>query len=361
MKVVRFVGKDKKLFASTLRRNVDNYFKENKISSKGNSKMAFKVVFLLALYTLPLVFMLTFPVGGWRMLMLWAIMGFGMAGIGMGVMHDAAHGSLSRKRWLNKLLSDGSIFLIGGNGFNWKIQHNVLHHTYTNIDGLDEDIEPKGSLRMTKLTPWKKVHRFQFIYAFPLYCLMSLARMPNEFTQLHRYNKNGLTKANGSTPGWEMFYLAISKIGYLLLILGLPLLLCRSQWMFVITGFLIMHFIAGFIMSVIFQLAHVVEETQYPQPTAEGVVENEWMIHELETSANFARKSRWFGWMVGGLNMQVEHHLFPNICHIHYSAISPIVERTAKEFGVAYNENRTFFSAIASHVRLLKTLGQPVS
>ncbi len=357
MKVIKFVGKDQKLFAATVRKNVDNYFKENKISSKGDSRMGFKVAFLLALYILPFVFMLTQSVSVWLSLILWAIMGIGMAAIGMGVMHDATHSSLSKKKWLNKLVSYGSMYLIGGNVFNWKIQHNVLHHTYTNIDGFDEDIEPKGSLRLSKLTPWKKIHRFQFIYAFPLYCFMSLARMVNEFSQLHKYNQNGLTKANGSTPAKEMRHLVLSKIFYFALMLGLPLV-CGIPALLVLSGFLIMHFIAGFLMSVIFQLAHVVEETQYPQPNADGFVENEWMIHELQTTANFARKSSWLGWMVGGLNMQVEHHLFPNICHVHYSAISPIVEQTAVEFGIPYNENRTLFGAIASHVRLLKTLGE---
>jgi linoleoyl-CoA desaturase len=128
-------------------------------------------------------------------------------------------------------------------------------------------------------------------------------------------------------------------------------------WWLVLLGWVGMHLVGGIIMSIVFQMAHVVEEADQPLQT-DGVIDNEWTIHEMLTTANFARKSRWFGWFVGGLNYQVEHHLFPNICHVHYPAISHIVERTAKEYGVPYRENTTFFGAIGSHIRMLKSLGK---
>jgi linoleoyl-CoA desaturase len=357
MKTIRFVGKDKGQFTAAVRKNVDNYFKQNGISSKGNGHMLFKIITLMTMYTLPFVCMLVYGISGWPALLLWAIMGVGMSGIGMGVMHDSAHGSLSKKKWLNKLVSH-SMYLIGGNTFNWKLQHNVLHHTYTNIDGHDEDIEPKGSMRFSKLSPLKKIHRFQFVYAFFLYSLMSFSRLFNEFKQLNNFNKMGLTKAQGSTPKKEMGILIVGKIMYLSVFVGLPILLCGGHVWNVILGFMIMHMIAGLFMSVVFQMAHVVEGVDQPVPNAESIVENEWMVHEMETTANFGRKSVLLGWIIGGLNYQVEHHLFPNICHVHYKAISPIVESTAKEFGVPYKEYRTFFGAVASHIRLLKALGK---
>jgi linoleoyl-CoA desaturase len=268
------------------------------------------------------------------------------------------HGSFSNFTWLNKLFGT-TMYFIGGNIFNRKVQHNILHHTYTNIDGFDEDIDPKGILRLSEQTKLRKFHRFQYIYAFFLYCLMTLSRTVNEFKQLDRYNKKGITKQQGSTPKKEMVKLALTKIAYLTVILGLPLLLTPFSWWIIVLGFLTMHFIGGIFMSTVFQMAHVVEEAKQPIPNAEGTIENEWTIHELETTANFARKSRVFGWMIGGLNYQVEHHLFPYISHIHYRAISSIVKKTALEFGIRYNENRTFFGAIGSHIRMLKRLGQP--
>jgi linoleoyl-CoA desaturase len=292
----------------------------------------------------------------WLIFPLSIAMGIGMAGIGMSVMHDAVHGSFSKKGWLNKLFG-ATMYLIGGNTFNWKIQHNILHHTFTNIEGFDEDIELKGSLRLSKQTPFKKVHRFQHIYAFFLYCFLTLSRMVSEFSRLSKYNKTGLTRQQGANPKKEMTRLALSKGAYLLVIIGLPLIFSGFSWWMILLGFLVMHLVAGIFMSTVFQMAHLVEAAEQPLPE-EGVIHKEWMIHELETTANFSRKNRFFSWVIGGLNYQIEHHLFPNVCHMHYRHISPIVERTAKEFGVRYNVNPTFFGAIRSHVKLLRVLGK---
>jgi linoleoyl-CoA desaturase len=357
VKTVKFVNKDKGQFAATLRKNVNNYFKEKGISTKGNFRMVFKSIAMLTIYLLPFVLMLTLPLSGWVIFPLSVLMGIGMSGIGMSVMHDAAHGSFSKKGWINKMFST-TMYFIGGSTFNWKIQHNILHHTYTNIEGFDEDIEPKASLRLSKGVPLKRIHRFQHIYAFFLYCFMSLSRTFKDASQLRKYNKAGITKQQGASPKKEMTRLILTKLAYLSIIIGLPLIFSPFSWWMILLGFLVMHAVAGIFMSTVFQMAHLVEEANQPLPDEHGVINNEWMIHELETTANFSRKSKFFGWLIGGLNFQIEHHLFPNICHIHYPAISPIVERTAKEFGLRYNENPTFMKAIGSHVRLLKALGR---
>lgn len=357
MKKLKFINKDKRQFTATLRKNVDEYFKNRGISPKGNWKMLFKAAMMLLLYMVPFICLLIFPVSAWLIFPISIIMGIGMAGIGMSVMHDAVHGSFSNIGWLNKLFGS-TMYFIGGNTFNWKIQHNLLHHTYTNIEGFDEDIDPKGLLRLSNHTPLKKAHQFQHVYAFFLYSLMTLFRTVNEFNQLVKYNKKGFTRQQGSTPTKEMIRLIVSKIAYLAIIIGLPFLLTDLNWWVIITGFLMMHFVAGLFMSVVFQMAHLVEEAEQPVPSEEGVIDNEWAIHELETTANFSRKSRVFAWMIGGLNYQIEHHLFPYVSHIHYKDISPIVKKTALEFGLRYNENRTFFGAVGSHIRMLKRLGR---
>lgn len=358
MKTLKFINKDKGQFTSTLRKNVNNYFKEKGISTKGNTKMVIKSIVMITGYIAPFVVMLTLPMSGWLIFPLSIVMGIGMAGIGMNVMHDAVHGSFSKYSWLNKLFGH-TMYFIGGNTFNWKVQHNVMHHTYTNIEGFDEDIEPKGSLRLSKQSPLKKVHRYQYIYAFLLYCFMTLFRNVGEFFQLVKYNKKGITKQQGTTPQKEMLRLIISKAGYLLFIIGLPMIFSGFSWWLILLGFLVMHAVAGLFMSTVFQMAHMVENAEQPIPDSNGNIENEWTIHELQTSVNFSKKSRLFSWMIGGLNYQIEHHLFPNICHVHYPSISPIVERTAKEFGLSYHSNKTFFTALGSHVRYLKALGRP--
>lgn len=356
MKTLKFINKDRRQFTATLKKNVNNYFKEKGISTKGNSKMIFKSLVMLSTYLAPFILMLLMPFKSWVIFPLSVIMGIGMAGIGMSVMHDAAHGSFSKRKWLNKLFSS-TMFIIGGNSFNWKVQHNIMHHTYTNIEGFDEDIEPKGSLRLSTQSPLKKIHRFQHIYAFFLYSFMTLFRNVGEFFQLVKYNRSGITRLQGTTPTKEMLRLTIAKVVYLSIIIGLPMIFSNFNWWLILLGFLVMHCVAGLFMSVVFQMAHVVEIAEQPLPNEKGEIHNEWSIHELETTVNFSRKSRLFAWMIGGLNYQIEHHLFPNICHVHYRALSPIVESTAREFGLPYNTNKTFFNAIGSHARMLKKLG----
>jgi linoleoyl-CoA desaturase len=118
-----------------------------------------------------------------------------------------------------------------------------------------------------------------------------------------------------------------------------------------------MHYTAGIILSLVFQLAHTVEETTHPMPNAEGIIENDWAIHQLNTTVNFSRKNKVLSWYVGGLNFQVEHHLFPKVCHVHYPEIAPIVKQTAEEFGIPYLEQEHFSNALKSHFAALKRFG----
>src|SRR6218665_3016583 len=314
MHTLKFVAKDRGQFTATLRKNVNDYFKEKGISSKGNFKMVFKSITMIACYLTPFILMLTLPMSGWLIFPLSAAMGIGMAGIGMSVMHDAVHGSFSKRTWLNKLFS-ATMYIIGGNTFNWRVQHNILHHTYTNIEGFDEDIEPKGSLRLSKQTPLKKVHRFQHVYAFFLYCFLTLSRLVSEFFRLSKYNKTGITKQQGANPAREMVRLSLTKAAYLIVIIGLPLIFSGFSWWLILLGFLVMHLVAGILMSTVFQMAHLVEIADQPLPDKLGVINNEWMIHELQTTANFSRKSRWFGWLIGGVNFLNGPNTIPQNLH----------------------------------------------
>ena len=356
MQTIKF-ERDKSQFMSTLRKNVNDYFKEKGISTKGNWKTALKSAVMLSIYLTPFILMLTVPMYGWMIFPLAVIMGIGMAGTGMSVMHDGLHGSTSKKGWLNDLMGS-TIYLLGSTTINWKVQHNVLHHTFTNINGMDEDIESKSALRLSIHSPLKKIHRYQYIYAFFLYSLMIVRKLVNDFFQLYRYNKQGLTKQQNRKPKWEYAKLISSKLIFFFTAIGFPLLFSDFTWWQILLGFVIMLCTGGFIMAIVFQMAHVVEGVEQPLPTSEGKIENEWAIHQLQTTSNFARNNHFINWFVGGLNFQVEHHLFPNISHIHYRKISFIVERTAREFGLPYNMHPSLGGAIASHTRMLKSLGR---
>ncbi len=356
-KIIRFVSDDKqKQFAISLRKNVNAYFEKNGISKKGNAGMVLKTIVMLALYIVPFLLLLVFPMNVWMGLALSLMMGIGVAGIGMGVMHDAVHGAYSDKNWVNNLLG-GTLYLLGSNVFNWKIQHNILHHTNTNIDGLDEDIESRGPIRLSEHAPLKKIHKYQYIHAFLFYGLMTFSKLIKDFNQLIKYNKAGITSKSGINPTFELIKMLVYKVAYLFVIIGLPILLTDFSWWQVLLGFTIMHLTTGAILSTIFQMAHVVEGTEQPMPDEKGIIKNDWAVHQLHTTSDFGRDSRFLSWFAGGLNFQIEHHLFPNICHIHYRNISPIVEQTAQEFGISYNLKPTFLDAFTSHVKRLKELG----
>jgi linoleoyl-CoA desaturase len=284
-------------------------------------------------------------------------MGLSKAGVGMSVMHDANHGSYSKNSRVNYWLGL-TLNLLGGSVFNWKMQHNILHHTYTNIIDMDDDVEDKLILRFSPHTNVRWYHKFQFIYAFFFYGILTLYwAFMKDFVQFRKYIKTGVNKESAAT-NWIIFTkMMIAKLLYILAFLLVPLLILHVPAWNYVSGFLLMHFTAGVILTVIFQLAHTVENTTHPLPDEAGTIENNWAIHQLNTTVNFSRKSKFLTWYLGGLNFQVEHHLFPGICHVHYPAIAPIVRETAHEFGVPYLENKNFLTALGSHVRMLKTYG----
>lgn len=344
-------------FIVEVRSRVNAYFQDNRISKSGNGQMVFKTVFMLALFLVPYAFVISGTVANPLVyVLLWAVMGLGTSGIGLSIMHDANHGSYSRNKRVNAVMGHLLEF-VGGSSRNWRIQHNKLHHTFTNVEGMDEDLKASAVLRFAPGQKRHSIHRFQFIYAWFLYGLMTLTWITfKDFMQLNRYRKNGLVKREeygrmlAELIAWKAFY-----FGYLLV---LPLLLAPVPAYLTVTGFLAMHVIAGLVLSCIFQPAHVVPTSDFPQADSEGFLDNSWAIHQLRTTTNFARGSRLFSWFVGGLNYQVEHHLFPNICHVHYRRISSIVESTAREYGLPYHFERTYLGALINHGKMLYELGR---
>lgn len=344
-------------FTITLNSRVNEYFKTRNIGKHGNAEMVVKTICMFSAYLIPYILIITGVITGfWPLMMSVLIMSAGLAGIGLSVMHDANHGAYSNHKWVNTILGY-SLNLVGANAFSWKMQHNVLHHTFTNVHEEDEDIGSRGLLRFTPHTEWKVMHRYQFIYAWFLYGLMTLAWMfIKDFARLNRYHKNGLAKKHNAKIAREWVILVATKLFYVGYIVALPVIFTSLVWWQVLLGVFIMHYITGFILAIIFQPAHVIEGTEFPLPDDNNQLENNWAIHQLLTTTNFGNKSRWFSWFVGGLNFQIEHHLFPNICHVHYRKISAIVKETAHEFGLPYKSTDTFFEALVKHFLLLRQL-----
>jgi len=348
-------------FSRQLSKNVDEYLKTNNLRKFGNWRILLKVPLMFSVYLLPF-FLMIFGVveNPWVMLLFTIIMGIGMAGIGLSIMHDANHGAFSRYKWVNKAMSL-SMEILGGNSLNWRIQHNVLHHSFTNVHDMDEDIAPIGLLRFSPNEPRKPVHRFQVFYAWFFYGLMTFSWMTNkDFVQLIKYSKNGLLKSQNITFRKAMTQLIIAKVAYYVYIALIPLLVMDISWWQWGIGFFAMHFVSGSILAFVFQIAHVMPETEFM--TKETYVdqneEESWAKHQMMTTANFSNWNPAFTWYVGGLNYQIEHHLFPDISHIHYPKIAKIVRETAREYGIPYHYHRTFGGAIFQHLRLLHQLGK---
>jgi linoleoyl-CoA desaturase len=326
-------AKTKLDFTAILNKRVNDYFKKNELTRHANLEMIIKTIIMFTLYFGPYGLIVSGVVTGmgWLVL-LTVIMGLGLSGIGLSVMHDANHGAYSKKQWVN--------------------------HSYTNVDGEDEDISPRGVLRLSPHSSWKKMHKYQFIYAWFIYGLMTISWMVyKDFERISRYHKTGLAKRNNANIVTEWTIMIATKMIYVGYIFVIPLVFTPLAWWQILTGIFIMHYITGFILAIIFQPAHVIEGTEYPLPDESNTLETNWAIHQLLTTTNFSNNSRWFSWYVGGLNFQIEHHLFPNICHVHYRNISSIVRDTAREYGLPYKSTRTFVEALSMHGRLLKTLG----
>jgi linoleoyl-CoA desaturase len=355
---LKFNKKDQPDFFKVLNNRVNLYFKEKGISKKANLEMVIKTIFMLSLYFVPLCFLLFGVITSfWTMMLMWSIMGLGMAGIGLSVMHDANHGSYSKNEFVNKMVGFVINFM-GAFHATWKIQHNVLHHSFTNIHGFDEDNDNEV-MRFSPKRGMKWIFKYQAYYAPFLYCLMSLNRfLVKDFQQLFSFHKKGLLEGEGLSFTSALLQILFHKIWYVVLTIVLPTLILPFSFGQIILGFLVMHFICGLILALIFQSAHILEETDFFVPGENGRMENNWAIHQLRTTANFANTSSVFSWLVGGLNFQIEHHLFPNICHVHYKDISKIVKRTAQEFDLPYHQHTTFWGALRSHFLYLNQLGK---
>jgi linoleoyl-CoA desaturase len=344
-------------FKKTLNKRVNEYFSSKGLSKHYNRAMILKTVIMLSLYISPFVLILSglFPI--WTVFLLYIIMGIGVSGVGMSVMHDGNHAGYSKNQKVNRLMGL-TMNMVGADAYNWKIKHNKLHHVFTNIYGKDEDIESRVILRFAYAAPLKKYHRYQYLYAWFFYSLMTISMVFGDIFKRIRYRKQGITNISKSKFRESMLWLIFSKKIYFIAMLGLPLLLTNYPWWVVVAGFFIMHLTAGTILSLVFQMAHVVEGPEQPAPDNNGNIDTSLIVHQLRSTSNFSRSNKILSWFVGGLNFQIEHHLFPRICHVHYPAISKIVEETTREFELPYHEYDGFWDALRSHINTLKKLGK---
>ncbi|HEX5000765.1 MAG TPA: acyl-CoA desaturase [Terriglobia bacterium] len=305
---------------------------------------------------------LTWTIVSYAMLVFWApgpiaalpfaiSLALSMAGVGFCIQHDGGHRGYSNRAWVNKATAF-AMDILGGSSYVWHFKHNVQHHCYTNIVGVDSDINFGSLCRMAPQQSRFWPHRFQHLYMWFFYGLVTLRwHWWHDFYALAAGHIDG--QKFPRPKGAALVTVIAGKALFLTFALALPMFFHR--WWVVVAFYGLVTFLLGITIAVIFVLAHCVSEATFAPA---GPVDSEWAAHQIETTVDFARSSRFLNWYLGGLNLQVEHHLFPNICHVHYPALAEIVEDVSRQFGVRYAAHPTMWDAVRSHYRMLRELGR---
>jgi linoleoyl-CoA desaturase len=342
-------------FQAELRQRIEEYFRTTGKKQRDCPLMYFKTGIILAVFFLCYA-VLVFMAQNWWQAVAAALLLGGAAGlIGFNIQHDGSHLAYSDRPWINKLAAV-TMDMIGASSYMWHWKHVASHHIYVNITDHDADVD-LGAL--ARVTPHQKryfFHRLQHLYIWALYGFMTIRwHFYGDFRDL------AVREIGGQTFPWpkgrELAIFVVGKVVFFTLAFVLPLFF--HVWWKVLLFYALVACVVGVVLSIVFQLAHCVEEADFPMPdAATNRMEENWMVHQILTTVNFARRSRLLCWLLGGLNFQVEHHLFPRICHIHYPELSRIVEKTCREFGVRYNEHKTLWAGLVSHYRWLRKMGQ---
>lgn len=341
-------------FHQELKRRIQEYFDQTGKKSTGDYRLYWKAAILTAAFAATYIHLVFFTPVAWLAILECLVLGGLTSAIGFNVMHDGAHGSFSKYTWVNKA-AGLSLNVLGANVFLWNMKHNVIHHAYTNVDGIDDDIEARPFLRLCKSQEFYKIHKYQHWYFWAAYMLLYI------FWIFYNDYRKYFAGKIGSIPLKKMSlrdHLSFwgFKVVHLMIFVVIPIASVGFlPWMI---GYLSLALFAGLVLSLVFQLAHTVEETTFPAAEA-GKMPDEWAVHQLKTTANFATHSRFVSWWVGGLNFQIEHHLFPKISHVHYPEISKIIRKACEDYKIPYIEHARLRTAVASHVKHLKSLSQP--
>jgi linoleoyl-CoA desaturase len=342
-------------FRKVLNERVDAYLRAHQLPARDAPFMYVKTGVVLAWWLATYLVILLGglpPAVNALLCFVWAL---AIGSIGFNVMHDANHGSYSRHPRVNKWLSL-SAEMMGMSGFRWRTKHNVWHHTYTNIAGYDDDIQTYDTMRLTPREPWRPWHRLQAWYFPVIYSFIALDFLSRDL-MMAVFGRSDANHVYPKMSRADKVVFWAGKLFFFTIMIALPLLV--FPWWQVAIGFFIVMLTVGLATGIVFQLAHVMEAADFPQPQGNPLrIENEWAIHQVETTVNFAPRNRLLNLYIGGLNYQIEHHLLPHICHLNYPRLAPIVRQTCEEFGIRYTSYDTWRQAFASHWRELRLLGQ---
>ncbi|AMV23638.1 Fatty acid desaturase [Gemmata sp. SH-PL17] len=347
--------KDEAGFLNELKRRADAYFAETGCSERDCWRMYLKTAVILAWLATSYALLVFAAPTVWLAAPLSISLALAISAVGFSIQHDGGHHAYSQFAWVNRLAAL-TLDLIGASSYMWKWKHVVYHHTYPNVAGQDTDIDVGRVARLAPQQPRLWFHRWQHLYLWPLYGVTASAwHLYGDFRDVIA-GTIGAHRVPRPT-GWDLVVFLTGKAVSIGLLLVIPMLV--HSWWVVLVFYAVVTAVVGVVLTVVFQLAHCVGEAEFPQPIEGGRrMGDTWAVHQVQTTVDFARESRVLCWLLGGLNFQVVHHLFPRVCHIHYPALARIVEATCHEFGVRYTAHRTLWGGITSHFRWLRELGQ---
>ncbi len=340
-------------FAAELREKTDAYFDAHGEGRRDVPRMYAKSGVILTWFVGSWVLLVFAARTWWQAAPLAVSLGLSVAAIGMSVMHDANHGAYSRHAWVNRAFGS-TLDLMGVNSFIWRHKHNVLHHTYTNLEGIDYDLDFGALARLSPTQRRRPWHRYQHLYLWVLYGFLLPKWVFHDDIVIFRSRHIGVHPLPRPDRGdWGRF--AAWKVVFVAWALVVPALFHP------LSSVLALHFIAtftlGFTLGTTFQLAHCLEAAEFPVAPTDGRMTTDWAEHQLATTVDFAAGNPLVTWLCGGLNYQVEHHLFPKVCHLHYPALARIVGEVSARHGLLHRKSVTLGDAIESHVLHLRRMG----
>jgi len=354
MKKLSFARDNGTIFYHTLQKRVTDMLEAKGQTRYANKLMLFKIALYFFLFFLSYALMMLVHAPLWTFYFFYIMTGISSLLLAFNVSHDAAHHAIFRNKQWNDWLFAFTFNLQGNNAYVWKKYHIESHHLYTNVHGSDIDVLENPLIRMTSIQPLQRIHRLQHLYAPFLYLFYSLNWFLVRDTLL-AFGKSHRTisiKLNKRQTAWLVF----NKILYIGYMIVLPVLLLPIKWHHVLIAFVLMHFLISIVFTAVLGVSHLVEETTHPQADDHGRMDQSWALLQMNTSLDYNVDSYFLNWTLGGFNAHTLHHLFPNICHIHYMDMIRILRQTAREFNIHYNE-APYWKAAASHFRFLKRMG----
>ena len=348
----RIVFRGDGTFLKTLRGRVDAHFAGRR---RCGDPRLYRKALVIAVWFAASYGLLLASQSVWTQLMLCVSYALAACALAFNVFHDTHHGAFSCSKRVNAVLGRLTCIVLGPARHFWWQKHHVLHHRFTNIFKWDDDVESRGYLRLSPRQPWRPKYRHQHRFFSLLYALNTLEWFfVKDFVQYFSQRVNPYQPAPAMTRN-EKLEFWLCKAAYFGGFVALPFLFLPAPR--VVVGLLLFHLVMSLSLTLVFQLAHLTETAEFPVPTGTPItIEDEWAAHQMRTTTNFAMTNPLVNWFTGGLNFQIEHHLFPHISHTHYPDISAIVRRTAREFGLPYNTHHGFVDAVRSHYRMVREL-----